>query len=60
VFAPRRGIIPRDMISERTRRRIDRPLDVAEPSGEFAFESREAVALTGLGGEHVLRAVGWR
>ncbi len=34
--------------------------ELVEPSGEFAFESREPVALKGLDGEHVLHAVGWR
>ncbi len=30
------------------------------PSGKFAFEAREPVALKGLDGEHVTYAVGWR
>ncbi len=34
--------------------------ELVEPSGEFAFESREPVALKGLDGEHVLHAVEWR
>ena len=34
--------------------------ELVEPSGEFAFESREPVALRGLDGEHVLHQVGWR
>ena len=34
--------------------------ELVEPSGEFAFESREPVALKGLDGDHVLHAVGWR
>ncbi len=33
--------------------------ELVEPSGEFAFESREPVALKGLDGGHVLHAVGW-
>ena len=33
--------------------------ELVEPSGEFAFESREPVALRGLDGEHVLHQVGW-
>ncbi len=47
------------MVSERIQRQIDSPLGEPEPSGEFAFASREPVALKGLGGEHVLHAVGW-
>lgn len=32
---------------------------LVEASDEFAFESREPMALKGLDGEHVLHAVGW-
>ena len=45
------------MPSERIQRRIDSLLDEAEPSGEFALEAREPVALKGLDGGHVLHAV---
>ena len=34
--------------------------ELVEPSGEFAFKSREPVALKGLDGEHVLHTIEWR
>ena len=38
---------------------VSSPLrELVEPSGEFAFDSLEPVALKGLDGEHVLHAVG--
>ena len=33
--------------------------ELIEPSGEFAFASREPVAFKGLDGEHLSYAVGW-
>ncbi len=38
----------------------ERPDQLVEPSGEFAFESREPVTPKGLDREHVLPAVAWQ
>ena len=44
----------------RVRVRMGMHVGEVEPSGEFVFESREAVAVKGLDGGHVLHEVGRR